>query len=86
VYADQNIQHNQYFEGPPLASNTAAILEGIDSTSFLQYAGVMNFSHTSLTRDARSDWDVGFNLATSRFTMAQEFSIGLRSGDDPGHG
>ena len=42
--------------------------------------------HTLFTFTMRSAWDDGVSLATSRLRTAQQFSIGLRSGEEPGQG
>ena len=80
-----NNKNIQYLVCSPFISRTVAICHGIDHASFLQYSiGVS--SHTFSTIDLRFSNEVGFCSATFIFMLTHKFLIGLRSGDDPGHG
>ena len=68
----------------PFAAKTAAIRRGIDSINEEQNSGVIHRHHTFMTALFRSAADDGFKRDTSFFTFVQQFSIGLRSGDNTG--
>ena len=76
----------EYFVCCPFAANTALIRDGIDLASLVQKAGVTSFTQTSFIASAKLASDVGFLWETFSFIILHMFSMGFRSGLEPGHG
>ena len=64
----------------------ASILRGIDETSFSQYSGVISIVQADLIASTSSLWLETCLAETLSFNLTQQFSIGFKSGDCPGHG
>ena len=70
----------------PLLSRTALILVDNELTNDSQYCTVISVVQTRLMASTSDAADVGRSWATFCFMLVHRFSMGLRSGLDPGHG
>jgi hypothetical protein len=68
----------------PLAAITAFSLSGMESDSFLSYSGVRSLTHACRMALVSLGTDPISFLSSMFFMWAQQFSIGLRSGELPG--
>jgi len=79
-------QKDQYFVECPLFVNTCWIRRGIESIRDLQYSDEISCVQMVKIFCFRASKELEYLKCTFFLRMLQQFSIGFKSGLDPGHG